>query len=93
MCDLGTNAPFTSLAADLGREGRGANGNAHWTSCPFAREVRAAYINEVGIGRYGTLRVVSPIVPEQGPITMTCSPQSDSMVICTGGQEAKIYIY
>lgn len=93
LCDPGTGAIFSSLAADLGRQGRGAAGTAHWTSCPFAQEVRRAYNNQVGLGNYGTVAVVSPVVPQNGPIPMTCAPRSDNMIICEGGKDAKMYVY
>jgi hypothetical protein len=93
LCELGTPELFTSLAADLGREGKGAAGNAHWTSCPFAREVKTAYIQKYGLGNSGELCVVSPVVPQNGPIHMNCAPESAVMIVCEGGDEAKIFIF
>lgn len=59
------------------------------TSCPFANNVRQAYI-EAGLnGADGTLQAWSPTTKLS--YTLTCT--GNQPAVCTGGRNARIQIY
>ncbi|MBN3458377.1 hypothetical protein JNN96_30515 [Mycobacterium sp. DSM 3803] len=92
-CPPSSSGLFQSVAADLGVDGLGPAGSAHWTSCEFARNVRDEYIRNFNMGEHGTISTTSPRAPDQGYIRMTCDAIADNMVKCSGGKGAFVYIY
>lgn len=61
------------------------------TSCPFAESVRAAYLDEAsgGSGAGVSVDVRSPVTDEE--YTMRCT--GGSVTLCTGGNNAVVYLY
>ncbi|EYT61932.1 hypothetical protein H483_0112190 [Dietzia sp. UCD-THP] len=60
------------------------------TSCPFAREVREAYL---GAGHHGGAAVIDASSPVTGlTYTMVCAGERDA-VVCRGGGNAVVYLY
>ncbi|WP_435593272.1 protein kinase domain-containing protein [Nocardia sp. bgisy118] len=68
---------------------RAAVGNAV-TSCPFAEEVRKAYAAAGSAGGSRSVVAVSPVTGRS--YTMTCAAQGQ-VVVCTGGENAVVYVY
>lgn len=81
-----------SQCSDLGaglfaRSGAGSGA----TSCPFADAVRNAY---AASGANGSPRTVSASSPVTGQTySMSCVPSGTNVVVCTGGNDAVVYVY
>lgn len=60
------------------------------TTCPFARNVRAAYADSGLDGAAGTVEAFSPVTKRT--YTMSCRPET-GVVICEGGTNALVMIY
>ncbi|MBB1030921.1 hypothetical protein G6027_08465 [Dietzia sp. SLG310A2-38A2] len=70
----------------LPRSGRGTT----VTSCPFAEEVRDAYL---GAGHRGGAAEINASSPVTGvTYSMECAPDRDA-VVCRGGDNAVVYLY
>ncbi|GAB3117270.1 hypothetical protein GCM10027055_28390 [Janibacter alkaliphilus] len=59
------------------------------TSCAFATEVREAYLDQQPDGGDVEVRVVSPVTDES--YTMRCTGRT--VTVCTGGNNAVVYLY
>jgi hypothetical protein len=59
------------------------------TSCQFAESVRGQYLQNSGAGTTVTLNVFSPVTNQA--YMMTC--RGSHIVMCTGGNDAVVYIY
>lgn len=64
--------------------------DAALTSCPFALEVRNAYLAAGPAGQARTVTATSPVTG--GTYSMTCVP-TDGYVTCRGGNNAIVYIF
>ncbi|APE36199.1 hypothetical protein BOX37_22260 [Nocardia mangyaensis] len=62
------------------------------TSCGFAEAVRQAYVAGGTTGRTGPQSVVATSPVTGRAYTMTCSPDG-TLVTCTGGDNAVVYVY
>lgn len=61
------------------------------TSMPFTEAVGRAYAESVADGSSTVLTVYSPVTKKT--YTMTCEPQPDSSVLCTGGNNARVLLW
>lgn len=96
LCTSGSGEVFSSVAADLGPKGMGDSGAKYgisYTSCPFAMNVRAEYMQRYAMGSSGEVRTTSPKSPNLGYISMHCWAPSNNMIQCDGGNGARVYIY
>lgn len=59
------------------------------TSCPFAEEVRAAYLQQPRRGANIVVQAYSPTTKKM--YDMTCT--GTDLVVCTGGNSAIVYVY
>jgi hypothetical protein len=59
------------------------------TSCPFAEEVRDQYLRQGSRAATVTVNVFSPVTSQSYVITCT----GNHVVICTGGNNAVVYLY
>lgn len=59
------------------------------TSCPFAEEVRIAYLQQLDRDGEVTVEAVSPVTGDS--YTMSC--RGSAPVVCTGGNDARVYLY
>lgn len=59
------------------------------TTCEFAEEVRGAYLEKASDGGDVSLRVRSPVTRKN--YTMRCT--GSSVTVCTGGNNAVVYLY
>ncbi|WP_308116679.1 serine/threonine protein kinase, partial [Rhodococcus zopfii] len=59
------------------------------TSCEFAEEVRASYLRQLVRGAVVSINAYSPVTGRS--YTMTCS--GNTVVTCTGGNDAVVYLY
>lgn len=96
LCASGSGEIFSSVAADLGPKGMGESGAKYaitYTSCPFAMNVRAEYLERYPVGSSGGVSATSPKSPNLGYIAMHCWAPSNNMIQCDGGNGARVYIY
>ena len=59
------------------------------TSCPFAEEVRLAYLQQPDRDGQVTVEAVSPVTGDR--YTMSC--RGSAPVVCRGGNDAQVYLY
>lgn len=76
-------------AQPSGAFARAAIGNAV-TSCPFAEEVRRAYSAAGSAGGSRSVVATSPVTGRT--YTMNCAAEGQ-LVVCTGGENAVVYVY
>lgn len=67
---------------------RSAVGNDQ-TSCPFAEEVRISYADMGSPGSVQEIKVFSPVAQQM--YEMTCQ-QAGNLIVCTGGNDAVVYL-
>ena len=71
--------------------GEGVAAGSAVTSCPFAIEVRRAYLAAGPMGQARTVRAFSPVTGDS--YAMTCVVESSAVVTCRGGSNAVVHIY
>lgn len=81
--------PAGASACGRAKEGTSVARGTKVTSCPFAEEVRDAYLDKDPKGADVNLEVRSPVTGDD--YTMRCT--GSTVTVCTGGNNAVVYLY